>query len=344
MKRKLLLTAVLALAGSSLAEEKTFTLKVSQPFELYGGVSGGYFYSTNPISENRDARDAFKLTNAVVGITGGSDKVSLDLAVGAFLGANIWDGGATQDVISYTSGDVVRNEAGILWGYVTLSPTSNLSVDVGYLTTNVGAEVINTYANKNIILGTIWYAQPVIYPGVRVTFDINDNVSVYAEYNNDALNPKKEAFALGSLGSLAGIDYAVSYYDYTGFKNLVDVVLEYSINNVELGLNFDYQWLDDSAKAPGQDDSAYGVALYATPNFGALSIPVRFEYFDEGTSGIYFGGADNGYTVTITPTFKPTENSFVRAEVAYISTDNKVFKNGTEDNKTTLAVELGFTF
>jgi len=48
--------------------------------------------------------------------------------------------------------------------------------------------------------------------------------------------------------------------------------------------------------------------------------------------------------VTVTPTFKPIKNSFVRAEVAYVSTDNRVFKNGTEDNKTTLAVELGFTF
>ena len=342
MRKKLLLSAVLAFAGSSLAEDKTFTLKVSQAVELYGGITGGYFYTTN--EGNKDSQDAFKLTNAVLGISGGGSKVSFDLAVGALLGPSVWDGGVNNSVISYTKGEPTPDEAGILWGYVTISPMDRLSVDVGYLTTNVGAEVINTYANKNITLGAVWYAQPVIYPGVRVSFELTDNISLYAEYNNDAIGTRSEAFAIGSLGSLGGIDYALSYYDYSGYKNLVDLVLGYSIGSIDLGLNADYQWLDDSAKSPGQDDSAFGIALYVTPNFGNVSIPVRLEYFDEGTSGIYWGGADKGYTATITPTFRPTENTFLRAEVAYISTDRKVFRGGTKDNKTTFAVELGFTF
>lgn len=259
---------------------------------------------------------------------------------------SIWDGAVNNTPISYTTGDsTTSDQAGILWASVGISPVDRLTVDVGLLTTNVGYEVINTYANPNITLGAVWFAQPVIYPGIRATFKVTKDISVYAEYNNDAINPKKEAFALGSLGSFGGINYVVSYYDYTGYKNLVDVVLRYSVGSINLGLNADYQWLDNSAKSPGQDDSAYGVALYVIPNFEKVSVPLRFEYFDEGTSGIYWGGAGKeGYSLTVTPTFKPTDNSFLRAEVSYISTDNKVFKDGAKDNKTTFAVQLGFTF
>ena len=216
-----------------------------------------------------------------------------------------------------------------------------VSVDAGVLTTNVGYELADTYSNPNITFGAIWNAQPFIYPGVRVTVSPLENVNLYAEYNQES---NSDNFAVGALGELNDISFGLTYYDYRAYKNLIDVVLSYSIGMLDLGLNADYQWLDDSAKTPGQDDSAYGIALYLTPTFGRLSVPVRLEYFDEGTSGIYFDGADKGYTATITPTFKPTENSFIRAEVAYVSTDKKVFKNGTKDNKTTFAVELGFTF
>ncbi len=341
MKKLLLTAGVLSISALSFAEEKTYKLEVSLPVELYGGLSAGYFYTKNPDG------DAFKISNAVIGLSGGSDEFSFDIAFGAFLAPSLWDGGAPNSMFSYTTGDITQNEAGILWGYVTFSPFEKISLDVGYLTTNIGAEVVNTYDNKNITLGTVWYAQPVIYPGARLTFNLTEDISLYAEYNHDALNPnRQEAFAVGSLGSIAGIDYAVSYYDYTAYKNLIDVVLGYSVGIVELGLNFDYQWLDDSAKQAGQDDSAYGVAFYVTPNFGdMILVPVRIEYFDEGTSGIYSGGnAQKGTTFTVTPTFKPTENSFIRAEIAYIKTDNKVFDNDTEDTKTTFALELGITF
>jgi len=340
MRKKLLLTAVLALAGSSLAGERTFTLKVSQPLELYGGFSAGYFYTTN--EGDKDSRDKFQITNAIIGLTGevGKDiKLGFDLAVGGSLWATLFDGG--QGDLAYVNGNELKEGVGILWGYATLKPHPVVSVDAGVLTTNVGYELADTYSNPNITFGAIWNAQPFIYPGVRVTVSPLENVNLYAEYNQES---NSDNFAVGALGELNDISFGLTYYDYRAYKNLIDVVLSYSIGMLDLGLNADYQWLDDSAKTPGQDDSAYGIALYLTPTFGRLSVPVRLEYFDEGTSGIYFDGADKGYTATATPTFKPTENSFIRAEVAYVSTDKKVFKNGTKDNKTTFAVELGFTF
>jgi len=341
--KKLLTVAVLTFAGGAVAQD--LTLKVSQPLELSGGLTGAYLYTTN--DNSKDSRDGFRITNAVVNLKGSSGQMGFDLALGAFLVPTVWDGGVGNDMISYTTGDTTGNEAGILWGYVSYSPVDKVTLDAGLLTTNIGYEVVNTYANPNVTLGAVWNAQPVIYPGARITLEVAENISVYAEYNGDTANQNaEEAFALGSIGSLGEIDYAVSYYDYAGFKNLVDVVLSYSVGSVDLGLNVDYQWLDDAPA--GRDDSAYGVAVYLIPSFGNVTVPVRLEYFDEGTSRIYYpdGEAEKGYTVTVTPTLKPADNSFVRAEVSYISTDREVFSSGTgtEDNKATFAVELGFTF
>ncbi len=339
---KKVLTASLALAGVVLAQENQPILKISQPLELSGAITGAYFYTNNegPV----DSQDGFRLTNAIVNLKGSSGNMGFDLALGGVFAPSVWLN-VSNAISSYTSGALTQNEVGVLWGYVSYSPVKGLTLDAGLLPTNIGYEVVNTYANPNINLGAVWYAQPIIYPGARLTYNVTENISLYAEYNNDSINPRGDAFALGSSGSFGNMSYALNYYDYAGLRNFIDAVLSYSAGNVDLGLNFDYHWLDDSAKTPNRDVAAYGLAVYIIPQFGNISVPLRLEYFDEGTSGIYSGGnAQSGYTVTLTPTLKPSDNSFVRAEVSYISTDQYFFNNGTENSKTTLAVELGFTF
>ena len=342
-KAAILGTAMLAISATSLGEEKKFSLKLAQNLEMYGGFTAGFFYSTN-LDSGKNAGDKFQITNAIIGLNGevGKDmKVGFDLAVGGSLWATVFDGG--QGDFSYIdiSSGTVKEGVGILWGYASFKPASIVSIDAGVLTTNIGYEVASTYDNPNITFGAVWFGQPFIYPGARLTVSPTDNISVYAEYNNEY---NTDNFALGALGELMGMSFGLTYYDYSSTKNLIDIVLGYSVGSIDLGFNLDYQWLDDSAKAPGQDDTAYGVALYVIPNFGNISLPIRLEYFNEGTSGIYLGGADNGYTFTVTPTFKPSSNTYVRGEVAYVSTDNPVFKGGTKDSKTTVAIEVGFTF
>ncbi len=337
MKKALLAAAVLAMAGSSFAEEKKITLKVSQNLELYGGLSAGYFYTTNEGA--KDADDAFQITNAIIGLKGevsSSPNVGFDIAFGQSFS------GTVDKPLAGSTGQT--DTFGLIWGYVTVKPMNNISLDAGLLTTNVGYELADTYTNPNVTFGNVWGAQPFIYPGARVTFDVLEGISLYAEYNKEYSG---DNFAIGSLGEIGGISYGLTYFDYNDTvgatnKNLVDVVLGYSIANIDFGLNFDYQWLDNSAKAPNQDDSAYGVALYVTPNFESVSVPIRVEYFDSGNSGIY---VDNkGYTLTITPTIRPSDNTYIRVELSYISTDNKIFKGNTKDNKTTAVLELAFTF
>lgn len=344
------LSSLLLLGGLSFSEEKKeFQVISSIPITIYGGISGGYFW-TNNTGTSSDNDDKVQLSNGIVGLSGEFGKgvkFGFDVALGSVLMPTILDGGQGDPMsFSFSNGSVSDSNAGIVWSYVTFKPLKGISVDAGVMPTNIGYEVANTYENPNITLGLVWYAQPVIYEAVRLNLDLNELINIplgfYAEFNQEF---NTDNFAVGINGELSGISFALNYYDYRANKNLVDLVLGYSVANIDLGLNFDYQWLDDSAKAPNQDDSAYGVALYIIPKFsitqGEVSIPVRLEYFDEGTSGIYNGG-ENGYSVTVTPTYKPIPNGFIRAEVAYINTDQKIFNR--EDNKTTLAVEIGFTF
>lgn len=354
MKKYLIsLSSLLLLGGLSFSEEKKeFKLISSVPISVSGGITGGYFW-TNNTGTSSDEDDKLQLSNGILEFSGefGKDiKFGFDVAFGSVLMPTIWDGGQGDPMsYSFSDGYVSDNGVGIVWGYATFKPYKGISIDAGVLPTNVGYEVANTYANPNITLGLVWYAQPVIYEGARLSLDLSELSNVplgfYVEYNQEG---NTDNFAVGVNGEVGGLSFALSYYDYRASRNLVDLVLGYSIANVDLGLNFDYQWLDDTAKSPGQDDSAYGVALYLIPKFetskGEISIPVRLEYFDEGTSGIYSGGGDNGYSITVTPTYRPIPNGFIRAEFAYVSADKKIFKGGTEDNKTTLAVEIGFTF
>ena len=370
MKKYLVsLSSLLLLGGLSFSEENKQVQVVSSiPITISGGITGGYFWTNNQAPGN-DSDDKLQLSNGILEFSGefGKDiKFGFDLALGSVLMPTIWDGGQKDPMrYSFSSGTIATEGAGIVWGYATFKPYKGISIDAGVLPTNVGYEVANTYANPNITLGLVWYAQPVIYEGARISFDLNELVNIplgfYAEYNQEY---NTDNFAVGVNGEFLGLSFALSYYDYRANRNLIDLVLGYSIANVDLGLNFDYQWLDDTAKKQRKqklgvndiDDSAYGVALYFIPKFetgkGEVSIPVRLEYFTEGSSGIYYWEegntrnkyADSGYSITVTPTYKPIPNGFIRAEVAYITTDKKVFKGETKDNKTTLAVEIGFTF
>ncbi|MEZ0324111.1 MAG: outer membrane beta-barrel protein, partial [Hydrogenothermaceae bacterium] len=98
-------------------------------------------------------------------------------------------------------------------------------------------------------------------------------------------------------------------------------------SNLKLAVNLDYQWLDKTVKTTGHDDKGYGLAIYIIPQFDKLSTPIRLEYVNDGSkrkeSGIY-NSVSKAYTLTITPTYKPTKNSYIRAEVSCINSDNYV--------------------
>ncbi|NPA32393.1 MAG: outer membrane beta-barrel protein [Aquificae bacterium] len=359
------LSSLLLLGGLSFSEETTFNVVSSVPVTLYGGASGGYFW-TDTYGTKDNEEDQLQISNAIIGLTGkfgNQIKLGFDVAVGAVLVPNFFNAGQTDPAsYDFTQNGVLNTGFGLIWGYATFEPYKGITAEAGVIPTKVGYELPNTYANPNITLGAVWYAQPVIYEGVRLNFDLNEMagipVAFYAEYNQEYNGDNWGvglSFNLPDLGMVKDLTVAINYMDYANVdtanwvnKNIVDFVLGFSLPYVDLGLNFDYHWLDDRSKQQGKDDNAYGVALYIAPHFtlaqGKLTFPIRLEYFDEGTSGIYTGCEEDnsGWTFTITPTYKPTANTYVRVEYAYIDTDKNALDG--DNNRSIISAEIGFAF
>ncbi len=328
--KKFLLLAAVGLLTFSAANAGSITVANSD-IEMSGGVTAAYFYTTN-IGKNAN-NDYFSVTNFDIDLTAKvNSAITFEAGIGEAILPDLLDPKPSAEGFE------------VEYAYVNIAPVDNLTISAGKLLTNVGYELYDTFNNPNYHYGLVWWGQPVTYPGARLTYTVMEGMDVYAEYTQDGT----DSFAVGSLGSFNGIDYAISYFDYAASKNLVDLVLSTEIAGIQVALNADYQWLDDSAKEGGKDDSAWGAALYVIPNItDTVSVPVRIEYISEGNSEIYGVAGDNAWSFTITPTWKPTKNTYLRAEIAYVNTDEKGFTDddgSNKDNRVSAGIEAGFLF
>ncbi|SMO63698.1 Putative beta-barrel porin-2, OmpL-like. bbp2 [Balnearium lithotrophicum] len=334
MKRALIiLTLVLSTVP---AVSKAGEIKVNLPeVKLSGGISTTGFNESRAESYGSSTNN-IKLTDAVLELSGGDKFGGFDIALGSILEPTVL-GSVNNDNVA-----IVGDHYGILWGYVSALPLKGLEIDAGVLTTNVGYELAATYLNPNITYGLVWNSQPFIYKGARATYNLTDNIQVYAEYDRgDELNgnSKDHAFAVGSIGTVKDVSYKLTYFDYENYKNLIDFTLGYKIKNVQLALNGDYQWLDEDSSKKG-----YGVVLYIIPEFRKISIPLRAEYVkDKDNSGIYGFNNKGTYSLTITPTYKLSDDTTVRAEYSYVKSNDDNAFNGS-DHKGIASVQLSFTF
>jgi hypothetical protein len=229
---------------------------------------------------------------------------------------------------------------GIQYGWMDYK-LSDMSLQIGHIATNIGYESAVGFRNAQITRGIVWSAQPTYYPGIRINKPLND-LQAYAEFTNDG--PNRQAAAFGASGSSGDTKFSLSYYDQKSGTNIVDVIVSLPVSGMEMGINLDYLMLDSSGA--NQDDNALGVAVFAAVNNNGMTIPIRVEVMQDGTSGLY-GGVDNSLTLTVTPTKKIGKNAFIRTEVAFSSTKNKVFADNdgnTKDSQILGAVEAGLTF
>lgn len=324
-KSTLIALSGLALGATTTAFAGSVKTGIDGDITLSGAATSGYFYGANTGSDNNDnfvVSDFMLELSSEEAKTGG---VSFAAGFGRLAQVSLLapEGANVSDSLQYAS--------------LTYVPVSNLSIEAGVLATNVGAELAASYQNGNITRGAVWNYQPVFYPGARVSYAIGD-MTVYGEVSS----PK--AYGAGVIGSAAGVDYAVNYFAPDGGTSVIDVVVNSSVAGMDVGVNFDYQKLD--SKPAGQsDDSGMGVALYVTPSFGKVDVPVRVEYISDGDSGIY--GFDSGTTFTVTPTLNVAKNAFVRVEFSVVSSTTKQFtdKDGAAtDSQTGAAFQLGYTF
>lgn len=292
-----------------------------QDITLSGGLSGAYFYNSDT------TRDAFTVSDALIDLSSAAKPggMGFDVGVGTLNGNSL----ATSGAALATGG----GNAIVQYGWVSILPMDGLKVDAGRLATNLGYEVVPSYNDANILRGLVWNAEPAYYNGARVTYSVN-GMSFYAVANKNALSAGGPGSAIGANGSFGSVNLALNYFNVaeavSGPGSIVDIIASSKVGTISLAANVDYLLKSDRFKkaTSGTDDNAYGIALHASMPMGdKASLPVRLEYVNDGTSGLYglgsAGNSNTAITFTVTPTYNFSDSTFVRAELALVSTDKK---------------------
>jgi len=324
---------------SSPVENKTLQSALSA-IKVGGGISAGYFYSSNPGEDTDD--DAFLLTNLLVELSSADENLPIGFA--AAFGET-----STHSVLGTPENNTDLN---IEYASITMYPADGLGIEAGLLQPNAGLECTYTFNNSNILLGAVASQQPYNAYGARVGYDV-DEFSFWGGYYKQRLDDEEYdspeyAWEVGMSASIAGNDFSVYDYHIAGKRNLLGAVVERTIENIDLAFNIDYWTWDNDVNELYGSESSIGAAFYFCPNFESISIPFRLEYINQDKSRIYIEStaAKQIYAATVSPTWHFNENAYIRAESAYVKADGGFAdENGrTRDSRVNLAVELGFIF
>jgi opacity protein-like surface antigen len=278
---------------------------------------------------------------------------------------------ATIDIVPI---DGLKISGGILWSkwgerpvtilnnhisrglmYVFFNPVAYTGVRAEYNITLPGLGNVDVYAGYNQANGLLQNNDPLGFhtgytaTGTAVTMD------------------PKDAYELGIAGTLnlfAKIKYGLHYYDESQGRNIWTLCLSPDFGLIKGGLQFSYSKRDDAIKNydPTRDisDSFWGIGFnfnisLLDAQIANVEFPMRLEYvkLDRDDAFAIVGDNDTSkdkiWSFTITPTWKPSKNTFVRAEYTYTKADSQIFSdpkkaNSSDDTRTTIAVEAGFLF
>jgi hypothetical protein len=352
---------------------------------MFGGVSASYNTQNNDygVANKGFSKDSFSVNNTIVGLT----KPAQDGGIGftaAFGSFEVPTVVASSKVINDNNliGYGKTTEFKPWLGYVTYKPVAGLTVDAGLLWTNFGERPL-TILNPHISRGVLFTANPVLLEGARVSYDAGV-AKVYAGAGKSGKDQLFGSFYKGldnysnyievgvtsNLKQFTGlpVDVGLHTYNENGNRDIYALTVGGDLGIASVGLEADYFKADDGLKNAwntkmGKTTSkdAWGVALCANVKpMANIQVPVRIEYADNKDSALIpvladVGNAKKVWTFTITPTYNPTKNTFLRAELSYAKSSGAIatgqdawlFKdaNGnTKTSRTTGAIEVGFLF
>jgi len=283
--------------------------------------------------------------------------------------------------------------------FVTYKPVAGLSLDAGLLWTNFGERpvtILNPHITRGVLFtanpvlltgarGTYDAGVVKVYVGAGKAGNYQlmgpvytDNTilpnHIYSNYIEAGITSNLKQFGLP-------VDVGLHTYNENGNRDIYALTVGGDLGIVSLGLEVDYFKADDGLKeAWGNNTSsnAWGAALCANVKpVAGVQVPVRIEYADnkdtilipaiaaaslvapQNAGTTVYIASKKVWTFTITPTYNPTKNTFLRAEISYakasgtafnipgVPTSGYLFVNGNGEAKTsrtTGAVELGFLF
>ena len=311
---------------------------------LNGGASAGYFYASNP---GRDAaNDAFLLSNFLLEISSVDESVPLDFA-GA-IGET-----TTPSLLGAPDNDIYLD---IEYASLTFKPVKQAGLEVGLLQPNAGFESSYTFNNNHIMLGAVASQQPYNAFGARADVEL-EPIHLRAGYYKKRLSDDEyevngilpnNSWEIGIGGQIEEYNFSLYNYHLTSLRNLAGGFVEHTFQNIYVAFNIDYWYWDAEMQDYYGRPWSVGGACYISPRFGPFSIPLRLEYIDQGESRIYTSGLETHriYAATLTPTYRISEQAYIRAEMAYVRGDNAFTdKDGNmKDDKMWAAAEVGYLF
>lgn len=361
--KNLIMVAVAVCFAVFAVNANAATLTVAHTdLTLAGGVSATYNY----VSDEED-EDHFSLDSALI-------HVFKDPTMDSPLGGHLAYAG--YDVKMVTGQEVeptIHGENYRPWlAYASYMPVENLTVDLGLLWHKFGEAPV-AILNPHVTRSVAFIAQPVAFNGARVSYDAG-MAKFYVGYNDgtavDDLTggalpgilsfgeqaDSEHAFEVGGCIKLADmVKVAVNYFDYDEGYDTINASIGVDIEKFHAKLEANFVSADNDNTVilyrPGEpvdDNDAVTCALYlshkCTDNF---KVPLRIEYVDDNDSGIYLGY--DGWNVTLSPTYMPTKNSFIKLEGVYARDDNDVFADDEgvglqEDSRYAVIAEFGFLF
>jgi hypothetical protein len=348
---------------------------------MFGGVSASYNTQNNDhaLSGGNFQKDSFSVNNVIVGLTKPAQDggIGFTAAFGSFEAPTVV---ASSNVVNAGAGLVGygKTTSFLPWlAFVAYKPVAGLTLDAGLLWTNFGERPV-TILNPHITRGVLFTANPVLLEGARGTYDagvakvyvgagkagkyqlmgpVYTVLHSYTNYIEAGVTSNLKQFGLP-------VDVGLHTYNESGNRDIYALTFGGDVGIVSLGLEVDYFKADgDLKKAQGANSSsnAWGTALCANVKpLAGVQVPVRIEYADNKDTKLIpvIGAAGNAkkvWTFTITPTYNPTKNTFLRTEISYAKSsgvlkagqDAWLFKDDHGNKKTsriTSAVELGFLF
>jgi len=352
---------------------------------LFGGVSASYNAQKNDhaIAKPGFSKDSFSVNNVIVGLT----KSAQDGGIGFTAAFGSWEAPTVVASSDVVNGKNVLDKNLLGYGkttdfkpwlaFVTYKPVAGLTLDAGLIWTNFGERPV-TILNPHITRGVLFTANPVLLTGARGTYDAGvakvyvgagkagDYQLMGPVYKNVVGNKYSNYIEAGVTSNLKQfglpVDVGLHTYNENGNRDIYALTVGGDLGIASLGLEVDYFKADDGLKKklPNHSSNAWGTALCANVKpVAGVQVPVRIEYADNKDTilipTIATGNAKKVWTFTITPTYNPTKNTFLRAEVSYAKSSGAlnagqdawlfIDSNGNrKTSRTTGAVELGFLF
>lgn len=233
-----------------------------------------------------------------------------------------------------------------------------LRLDAGTFVTHVGAEVIDGYAGFNDTMSRSFlfgYAQPLSHTGAKLSYSLNDQVSVMVglangwKSNTRDVNDAKSLLAQIKIAPAKSVTAYLNYVggpeqpnDNKSLRHLFDVVAVFvPIEPLTLTVNADYGM--EAMSGHAMTTTWWGVAGTARYTLSApFFMALRGEYFNDKDS--FAGLGVQLMELTLAPTYKINDHFVVRGDVRWDkSLGNTVKfanKTGPTNNQVTVGAQL----